>query len=112
LTARTSHVLHLLAAGLVQALLDSDPMAERAAAGAFRDMTRVASSSVEMWMQITRQNTGNILDALDGVQGAVAHLKKLVFEGRWDQLRQYLAGAGERRREWGKGNSPQSNPTE
>lgn len=109
-TARTSHVLHLLAAGLVQALLESDPMVEQAAAGAFRDMTRVASSSADMWTQISRQNTGNILDALDEVQREATHLKTLILAERWRELQQYLREAGDRRREWGERHKRQPNP--
>ncbi len=112
LTARTSHVLHLLAAGLVRALLDAAPAASLAAAGAFRDMTRIASSSPDMWTQIARQNGRNILEAFDRTEREIAALKSMVREERWEELKSYLEHAGERRREWGCRRTHLTNATE
>ncbi|NOY81774.1 MAG: prephenate dehydrogenase [Kiritimatiellaeota bacterium] len=112
LTARTSHVLHLLAAGLVRALLDPQPPASLAAAGAFRDMTRVASSSPDMWTQIARQNGRNIIEAFDRTEREIAALKAMVRDERWEDLKSYLENAGERRREWDRRRIHLTNATE
>jgi prephenate dehydrogenase len=56
--AATSHLPHMLAFGLVDALarMRSNDEIFRYAAGGFRDFTRIASSSPEMWRDICIAN--------------------------------------------------------
>ena len=56
--AATSHLPHMLAYGLVDALARMDETDEifRYAAGGFRDFTRIASSSPVMWRDICMAN--------------------------------------------------------
>jgi prephenate dehydrogenase len=56
--AATSHLPHMLAFGLVDALarMRSNDEIFRYAAGGFRDFTRIASSSPEMWRDICLAN--------------------------------------------------------
>lgn len=68
ITASISHLPHLIASSLVnlvQDLDDSDEMMKRIAAGGFKDITRIASSSPEMWKQICMTNAPNIEKVLD-----------------------------------------------
>ncbi|MBL6718843.1 MAG: prephenate dehydrogenase/arogenate dehydrogenase family protein [Pseudomonadales bacterium] len=65
--ARTSHLPHLLAFALVDAL-GADPHREaifRLVAGGFRDFTRIAGSDPTMWSQIFTTNGPALLEALD-----------------------------------------------
>ena len=58
-TAAVSHLPHIVAASLVNAIrnLDtSDQCMKQIAAGGFRDITRIASSSPVMWQQICLSN--------------------------------------------------------
>ena len=67
-TAAISHLPHLIAAALVNTVhdLDSkDEMMKLLAAGGFKDITRIASSSPEMWEQICLENRANISDVID-----------------------------------------------
>lgn len=67
-TAAVSHVPHLIAAALVNAVHDHDSSEctmKQIAAGGFKDITRIASSSPEMWESICMSNTENIADLLD-----------------------------------------------
>ena len=67
-TAAISHLPHLIAAALVNTVhdLDSkDEMMKLLAAGGFKDITRIASSSPEMWEQICLENCSNISDVMD-----------------------------------------------
>ena len=62
--AAISHLPHLVASSLVNLVKDSDSPAEtmkQVAAGGFKDITRIASSSPEMWEQICMTNTDNII---------------------------------------------------
>lgn len=61
--AAISHLPHLIAAGLVNLVRDSDSeqgTMKQIAAGGFKDITRIASSSPIMWEQICLTNGENI----------------------------------------------------
>lgn len=67
-TAAISHLPHLIAASLVNTVhdLDSeDELMKLIAAGGFKDITRIASSSPEMWEQICISNNENISKVMD-----------------------------------------------
>lgn len=67
-TAAVSHLPHIIAASLVHLVRDSDSedgVMKMIAAGGFKDITRIASSSPDMWQQICLTNTDNILNLLD-----------------------------------------------
>ncbi len=76
--AAVSHLPHLIASSLVNLVRDSDSpdgTMKRIAAGGFRDITRIASSSPVMWEQICMTNTENIrvllkkyIDSLEVIQ--------------------------------------------
>ena len=68
ITAAVSHLPHLIASSLVNLVKDcdgQDGLMKRLAAGGFKDITRIASSSPEMWEQICMTNTDNILQMLE-----------------------------------------------
>ena len=59
ITAAISHLPHIVASSLVNLVKDSDSeegLMKRLAAGGFKDITRIASSSPEMWEQICMTN--------------------------------------------------------
>ena len=63
-TAAVSHLPHIVAAALVHLVQDHDDaqgLMKSIAAGGFKDITRIASSSPVMWEQICMTNTENIL---------------------------------------------------
>lgn len=63
ITAAISHLPHVIAASLVNLVRDSDSedgIMKMVAAGGFKDITRIASSSATMWQQICLTNTENI----------------------------------------------------
>ena len=62
-TAAISHLPHIVASSLVNLVKDSDNqqgLMKRLAAGGFKDITRIASSSPEMWEQICMTNHQNL----------------------------------------------------
>lgn len=67
IVAAISHVPHLIASGLVNLVQDNDNalhQMKQLAAGGFKDITRIASSSPVMWEQICTSNTEPIADIL------------------------------------------------
>ena len=68
ITAAISHVPHIVAAELVHLVRRADRnngMLKQLAAGGFKDITRIASSSPVMWEQICVENHKNISTVLD-----------------------------------------------
>ena len=66
-TAAISHLPHIIAAALVNLVRDHDSaegIMKMIAAGGFKDITRIASSSAVMWQQICLTNTDNISQLL------------------------------------------------
>lgn len=67
-TAAISHLPHIVSSSLVNLVKDSDNeqgLMKRLAAGGFKDITRIASSSPEMWEQICMTNSQNLSVILD-----------------------------------------------
>lgn len=76
-TAAVSHLPHVIAASLVNLVRDKDSndgIMKMIAAGGFKDITRIASSSPSMWQQICLTNTENISALLDDY---IASLKEI-----------------------------------
>lgn len=68
IVAAISHLPHLIASSLVNLVQDADTPQEhmkRLAAGGFKDITRIASASPEMWEQICMANTDNIITMME-----------------------------------------------
>ncbi|MCI8597696.1 MAG: prephenate dehydrogenase [Lachnospiraceae bacterium] len=83
ITASISHVPHLIASSLVNlvhSLDGEEELMKRIAAGGFKDITRIASSSPEMWEQICLTNASNITQVLDFYVKQLLELKKQLQE--------------------------------
>jgi len=78
--AATSHLPHVLAYTLVDALASSDASDDifRFAAGGFRDFTRIASSDPVMWRDIAIANKSALLDAIDAFSEHLGRLRAAV----------------------------------
>ena len=83
-TAAISHLPHIIASSLVNLIQDQDDSEEqmkRLAAGGFKDITRIASSSPAMWQQICLTNGSNISSLLTDYIGALAEFREQI-DGR------------------------------
>lgn len=83
-TGTISHLPHIIAASLVNFVRDSDTKDElmkNLAAGGFKDITRIASSSPTMWQHICVQNKENISSILEQYIDTLIQAKELVDHG-------------------------------
>lgn len=88
-TAAISHLPHVIASGLVNLVRDSDSKEgtmKLIAAGGFKDITRIASSSPVMWQQICLTNTDNIVKLLTDYIEALLQIKEKLQEKDADAL--------------------------
>lgn len=96
LVAAVSHLPHLAASALVYTMAgmkDPDNKLLTLAAGGFRDTTRVAMGSPEIWRDICLTNRQNILNLLDRFSDSLAEARRLVAAGRGDDLLDFLQKA-------------------
>lgn len=98
--ASVSHLPHLLSYAMVDSILNTGS-AERklSLAGAgFRDFTRIAASSPEMWVDIFRANKKAVLEALSYFEKDLALLRQAVENDEIEVTRAIFARAAEARR--------------
>lgn len=81
--AATSHLPHVLAFALVDCLAGMEDRRElfAYAAGGFRDFTRIASSSPEMWRDILLENRRALDDTLGAFERTLGALRASLREG-------------------------------
>lgn len=81
ITGTISHLPHIIAAALVNYVrkndTDGQPM-KALAAGGFKDITRIASSSPVMWQQICSKNRKNISEILGGYIDMLAEVREML----------------------------------
>ena len=85
ITGVISHLPHIIASTLVNFVKESDSKDElmkHLAAGGFKDITRIASSSPTMWQHVCLKNSENIVNILDKYIEMLEDAKNRVKEGR------------------------------
>lgn len=88
-TAAVSHIPHLISAELVNLVKKHDLPDETMkmiAAGGFKDITRISSSSPTMWKQITFMNDKHILGLLDSYIESLELLRNQIIENEEDKV--------------------------
>lgn len=97
ITASISHVPHLIAAELVQIVRRADTqngMLKQLAAGGFKDITRIASSSPIMWEQICMNNSENIKKLLKTIIDDIQQMINHMDQGDGKYINTYFEEAG------------------
>ncbi|MFD3445570.1 prephenate dehydrogenase [Microbacteriaceae bacterium 4G12] len=95
-TGVVSHFPHIVAASLVRQVQKhaaTTPLINRLAAGGFRDITRIASSSPKMWKDIVTQNRTHLLKLLEEWMGEVKQIQYIIQTEDADALYGYFSGA-------------------
>lgn len=102
--AAVSHLPHLLAFALVDDLANrknSQQLFDFAASG-FRDFTRIAGSSPEMWRDISLANREALLSELEAYQSELKLLQKLLENNNGVGLEALFERASKARNAWAK----------
>lgn len=102
--AAVSHLPHLLAFALVAELADRSNAEQlfEYAAGGFRDFTRIAGSSPEMWRDISLANKQPLLKELRAYQEQIAYLAAILEHGDGEALHALFRQASAARNNWNK----------
>jgi prephenate dehydrogenase len=110
--AAVSHLPHLLSFALVSEIAARPDAAELFgfAAGGFRDFTRIAASSPEMWRDIALQNREALLAELDRYGARLAVFRDLIARGEGKSLERLMAEARSARHAWAAGTRRGASP--
>lgn len=82
--ASVSHFPHLIAYAMVNSVAETDPSYLDFSGQGFRDMTRIAASSHQLWRDICMMNSGNLIELISG------------FQDKLDTFKNYLAASDSR----------------
>jgi prephenate dehydrogenase len=95
--ASVSHLPHLLSYALVAQVANAEDAALKLdfAGGGFRDFTRIAASSPEMWRDICIANKDALLREISIYESVLAHLKTKIKEGDGAALERLFARASD-----------------
>jgi prephenate dehydrogenase len=102
LVSRSSHLPHVVAAQLVNLVFgpDQPPNQPALCANGFRDTTRIASGSPEMWRDIALANRENLSVALDGFMSGLRDFQRSLKRRDLPALARFFADAKTRRDGW------------
>lgn len=100
--AAVSHLPHVLSYALMLQVANAEdaPTKFRHAGAGFRDFTRIAASSPEMWRDICMANRDAILKELDSYMAVVSHMQALLKNKDSQTLEKLFAKASESRNKW------------
>lgn len=96
ITGAVSHLPHVVSASLVHLLKDSDTpdeLMKTIAAGGFKDITRISSSSPVMWQQICLTNQKNISALLEKYIAQLITIKQLIDEANAKTIYDFFSQA-------------------
>ena len=103
--AAVSHLPHMLSFALVSeiAARENAPELLAFAAGGFRDFTRIAASSPEMWRDVALQNRAALVVEIDRYQAQLAVFRELIERGDGPGLERLMSEARAARHAWAAG---------
>lgn len=93
--AYISHLPHVISYALANSVLaheDTKTILNLAATG-FKDMSRLAKSSPNMWGDIFKQNRDNVIETITIFEQELASLKKQLQNNEWDTLHEKMSHA-------------------
>jgi prephenate dehydrogenase len=90
-----SHLPHAISFALANCVMNhEDPKSIVAlAAGGFRDMSRIAKSSPNMWSDIFKQNRENMLESIGIYESQIKKIKSFIENEDYDQMKEWMKKA-------------------
>jgi prephenate dehydrogenase len=90
-----SHLPHALSYALANSVMgQEDPKSILLlAGGGFKDMSRIAKSSPQMWSEIFMQNRSNLLHSIELFETELKKAKDMIEAESWDELAAWMGNA-------------------
>jgi len=104
LVSRSSHLPHVVAAQLANCVLSPEHPKEQGmlCANGFRDTTRIAAGSPEMWRDIAVANSENLSRALGVFMKGLSDFRRALKSGDDRAIAKFFEAARERRDRWSR----------
>ena len=90
-----SHMPHAVSYALANSVIKQEAVTSivALAGGGFKDMSRIAKSSPNMWEDIFRQNKNNMLEAIYTFQSELKKCQKMIENEEWEALNLWMKEA-------------------
>ncbi len=90
-----SHLPHALSFSLANIVMEHEDPKNiiTLAAGGFKDMSRIAKSSPNMWTDIFRQNRDNLLDGLEILEKQMSDMKQMLEDEDYENINKWMLKA-------------------
>ncbi len=90
-----SHMPHAVSYALANSVMKQEAVTSivALAGGGFKDMSRIAKSSPNMWEDIFRQNKNNMLEAIYTFQSELKKCQKMIENEEWEALNLWMKEA-------------------
>jgi len=94
-TAFISHTPHALSYALANSVIKQEDSNNiiALAGGGFKDMSRIAKSSPNMWEDIFKQNKNNVLKGINAFQSELKKCQKMIENEEWEELNKWMQNA-------------------
>ena len=94
-TSYISHLPHAISYALANTVMEHEDPKNiiSLAAGGFKDMSRIAKSSPNMWADIFRQNRGNLLNGIEIFEKQMADMKKMLEKEDYENISKWMTKA-------------------
>ncbi|MFP4015608.1 MAG: prephenate dehydrogenase [Halanaerobiales bacterium] len=100
IVALTSHLPHFLASSLVGRIIDAEkhyPDIDKIMGQGFRDFTRIAACSPQIWKDIFISNRDHILNQVDSMIEQMIYLREVIEREKEDEIYNFLKTTQEKR---------------
>jgi prephenate dehydrogenase len=90
-----SHLPHAISYALANTVMEHENPKDitSLAAGGFKDMSRIAKSSPDMWTSIFRQNRQNILKGIDIFEKQMKSIKEMLKDEDYEEINKWMSKA-------------------
>ena len=90
-----SHMPHTISYALANSVMEQEDKENilALAGGGFKDMSRIAKSSPNMWEDIFKQNKHNVLEGIHAFQAELKKCEKMIANEEWEALNQWMQDA-------------------
>jgi prephenate dehydrogenase len=87
-----SHMPHIVSYSIANSVLKQEDKTHivALAGGGFRDMSRLAKSSPDMWRDIFIENRDNLIDSLNAFRDEIKIARKMIKNEKWDELYEWM----------------------
>lgn len=96
--AAVSHVPHVVAYALINAIADADSRFLHYGGKGLKDTTRISLSSAEMWRDICASNRNEVLRLLKGFGSSLSRITRMMEKSDWNGLKKEFVRAQKARK--------------